>query len=48
MKIGPDRAPGAAALVAAVAVVPEPCDHPPERLRILVEDRPPGVVLEAG
>src|SRR5881398_3106224 len=48
MEIGPDRAPGAAALVAAVAVVPEPGDHPPERLCILVEDRPPGVVLEAG
>src|SRR5437764_8951432 len=40
------RAPVAAAFESRGAVVPEPARHPPERLRSLVEDRAPGVVLE--
>ena len=48
MEVGADRAAGAAALVAALAVVAEARDHAPERLGALVEERAAGVVLEAG
>ena len=43
----PTARPDAAALQAALAVVPEPGDDAAERLRAGVEARPAGVVLEA-
>src|SRR5438477_619466 len=43
-----DRAAEAAALEAALAVVPEPSEDAPQRLGTGVEDRPSGVVLEPG
>jgi hypothetical protein len=47
VQIGADRAAEAAALVAALAVVAETGDDPPERLGIVVEERPTGMVLES-
>ena len=48
MEIRADHTAGAAAFVAALAIVPEACDDPSERLRARFEDRAAGVVLEAG
>ena len=48
VQVRADRAADATALVAALAVVPEPGDHASERLGALVEDGAPGVVLEPG
>ena len=48
MEVRADHAPGAAALVAALAVVPEAREHAPERLGAGIEVRAAGVVLEAG
>src|SRR5262249_34515907 len=46
VEIGADRAADAAALAAALAIVPETGDDASERLGTLVEHRPPGMVLE--
>ena len=48
MEVRADHAPGAAALVPALAVVPEAGDDASERLGAGVETRAAGVVLEAG
>src|SRR5262245_10502318 len=47
VEIRPHRGADACALVAALAVVPEPRYDSAERLRAIVEPRDPGVVLEA-
>src|SRR5438552_317647 len=48
VQVGADRTVDAAAFPAALAVVAEPRDDAPERLRTWIEARAPGVVLEAG
>ena len=48
MQVRADHAAGAAALVAALAVVAEAGEHAPERLGAVLEHRAAGVVLEAG
>ncbi len=47
MQVGAERVPDATALEAGLAVVPVTRDDAPERLGSGVEERPPGVVLEA-
>ena len=48
MEVRPERAPETTALEPGLAVVSEPMDDATERLGAGVEQRPPGVVLEAG
>src|SRR3954464_3902905 len=48
MQVCPDRPACATALVAALAVVAEAGDDSAQGLGALLEDRPPGMVLEAG
>src|SRR3954468_13519975 len=48
VEVRTDRPARAATLVAALAVVPEARDDPAERLRALVQECSPGVVLEPG
>ena len=48
MQIGPVRSPVAAALEARSAVIAEACEHAPQRLGAVVEQRSTRVVLEPG
>ena len=48
MKVGADRSGDSAALVPGRPVVPVPRNHAPERCRTGIEERAPGVILEAG